>query len=140
MGSKCFKLCCNNCKCQYWRYILQKNGDATCADIIQILVLPEKPPILLCNDGTTSYTIYAPIYLNSVVWYNSAGQQVATGSTLVITSNTLGLADGTEYFYYKGDFGTPNICECDVELCCPVRINTRFCCPTPNCIDITIIK
>ena len=140
MGSKCFKLCCNNCKCQYWRYILQKNGDATCADIIQISVLPEKPPILLCNDGTTSYTIYAPTYLNSVVWYNSAGQEVATGSTLVITSNTLGLADGTETFYYKGYFGTPNTCECDIELCCPVRINTRFCCPTPNGIDITIIK
>ena len=123
-----------------YQYILQKIGDATCADIIQISVLPENPPIILCNDGTTSYTIIAPTYLNSIVWYNSTGQQVGTGPNLVITSNTLGLTDGTAYFYYKGDFGTPNVCECDVELCCPVRINTRFCCPTPNCIDITIIK
>lgn len=123
-----------------YQYILQKIGDVTCFDIVQVKVMPENPPIILCNDGTSSYKMVAPTYLSNVIWYNMAGQQVGVGASLLITSNTLGLADGTEYYYYKGDFGTPNVCECDVVLCCPVKITTRYCCPTPNCIDITIIK
>ena len=119
-------------------FILQKIGDATCSDIVQVKVNNSADAVVLCNDGTTSYTIYAPTYLTNVIWYNMAGTQVGTGSTLVITSNTVGLSDGIEYYYYKGDFGTPNVCECDVELCCPVKITTRFCCPTPNCIDIKV--
>jgi hypothetical protein len=123
-----------------YQFILQKIGDATCSDIVQVKVNNSTEAVVLCNDGTKSYTIYAPTYLTNVIWYNMAGTQVGTGSTLVVTSNTLGLADGMEYFYYKGDFGTPNVCECDVELCCPVKITTRFCCPTPNCIDIKGLK
>jgi Ig-like domain CHU_C associated len=123
-----------------YQYMLQKIGDVTCFDIVQVKVIPENPPIILCNDGTSSYKIVAPTYLSNVIWYNMAGQQVGAGASLVITSNTLGLADGTEYYYYKGDFGTPNVCECDIELCCPVKITTKYCCPTPNCIDVTGIK
>ena len=67
-----------------------------------------------------------------------AGTQVGTGATLVVTSNTVGLSDGTEAFYYVGQSTTLN--GCDVELCCPVKFITQACCPTPNCGAITVIK
>lgn len=123
-----------------YQYILQKIGDITCFNNVQVAVMPENPPIVICNDGISSFRMIAPTYLSNVIWYNLAGQQVGTGSSLVVTSNTLGLADGSETFYYKGDFGTPNVCECDIELCCPIKITTKYCCLTPNCIDISAVK
>jgi hypothetical protein len=121
-----------------YKFVLQKIGEATCFDEVFVTVSNGETPIVLCNDGSTSYTVVAQSGLTNVVWYNMAGTQVGTGSTLIVTSNTTGLADGTEAFYYVGQNGTAS--GCDIELCCPVKFLTQTCCPTPNCVGVTIIK
>ena len=121
-----------------YKFNLQKTGEATCFDEIQITVNNGDVPIVLCNDGSTSYNVVAQAGLTNVVWYNMAGVQVGTGTTLVVKSTTLGLEDGTEAFYYIGQNGTAS--GCDVELCCPVKFLTQTCCPVPNCVNVTIIK
>jgi Repeat of unknown function (DUF5650) len=122
-----------------YQFILQKIGDATCSDIVQVVVRNAADPIVLCNDASTSYTIVAPSMLTNVIWYNRAGTQVGTGSTLVVKSTTLGLEDGSEAYYYKGVSGNATTI-CDEELCCPISFLTKFCCPTRNCVDITTQK
>ena len=121
-----------------YQFILQKIGDATCSDIVQVQVNAATAPIMLCNDGSTSYTIVAPSMLTNVIWYNMAGIQVGTGTSLIVKSTTLGLEDGTEAYYYKVVGNTSTAC--DSELCCPVSFTTKPCCPTQNCVDIITIK
>ena len=120
-----------------YQFILHKNGDATCSDIVQVQVNAATDPIILCNDGSTSYTIVAPSMLTNVIWYNMAGLEVGTGANLVVKSTTLGLEDGTEAYYFRS--GNANTA-CDEELCCPVSFLTKSCCLTQNCVDFTIIK
>ena len=121
-----------------YKFILRKIGEATCFDEIQIIVSNGDTPIILCNDGSTYYTLTAPSGLTNVIWYNMAGVQVRTGVNLVVKSTTNGLEDGTEAFYYVGQNGT--LSGCDVELCCPVKFLTQICCPRPNCVGVTVIK
>lgn len=121
-----------------YKFRIQKTGDATCSDEMQVVVTAGEVPIVLCNDGSTSYTLLAQAGLTNVVWYNMAGVQVGTGASLIVKSTTTGLEDGTEAFYYVGQSGTAT--GCDVELCCPVKFLTQSCCPTPNCLSVTIIK
>jgi Domain of unknown function DUF11 len=121
-----------------YKFILRKTGEVTCFDEIQITVTNGDTPIVLCNDGSTSYTLVAQAGLTNVIWYNMAGVQVGTGLNLVVKSTTTGLEDGSEAFYFVGQNGTAS--GCDVELCCPVKFLTQTCCPTPNCVGVTVIK
>ena len=123
-----------------YKFRLQKTGDATCFDEIQITQTTGDAAIALCNDGSTAYTITAQNGLTNVIWYNMAGTQVGTDTTLIVKSTTVGLEDGTEAFYYVGQSTDPATSGCDVELCCPVKFITQACCPTPNCGTVTIIK
>lgn len=121
-----------------YTFTLQTIGDPTCKDDIQVVVSSGDAPVVLCDNGTTSYTLTAASGLTNVKWYNMAGDEVGTGSTLTVSSNTLGLSDGTEAYYYIGESLT--LTGCDVELCCPVKFLTQSCCPTPNCATVTVIK
>jgi uncharacterized repeat protein (TIGR01451 family) len=121
-----------------YKFILQKTGETTCFDEIQIIVTAGDVPIVLCSDGSTFYTIIAQAGLTNVVWYNMADVQVGTGNSLIVKATTLGLEDGVEAYYYKGQSSTST--GCDAELCCPVKFLTQNCCPTPNCAGVTIIK
>lgn len=94
--------------------------------------------VSLCDDGSIDYILTAPNNLTNVVWYAMDGQQAGTGNTLVVTSKTPGLEDGSEAYYYKGVDGSKT--GCDIELCCPVQFVTRYCCPVPNCLSISVIK
>lgn len=121
-----------------YSFRLQKISDATCSDVMTITVTNGDTPIILCNDGSTNYTLTAPTNLTNVVWYNTTGTQVGTGANLIVTSNTTGLSDGSEAFYYIGEDGTAS--GCDVQLCCPVKFLTQTCCSTPNCGNVTVKK
>ena len=121
-----------------YKFVLSQTADATCKDEMQIIVTNGDVSITLCSDGSTSYTLIAQANLTNVVWYNMAGQQVGTGANLIVTSNTSGLADGSEAFYFVGQDGTAS--GCDVQLCCPVKFITQNCCPVPNCVGVTVVK
>ena len=123
-----------------YKFRLQKTGDATCFDEMQVIVTAGSTAIALCNDGSTSYTLVAQSGITNVIWYNMAGVQVGTGTNLVVKSTTLGLEDGTEAYYYVGTSTTGSTSGCDVELCCPVKFITQSCCPTPNCLSVSVIK
>lgn len=77
----------------------------------------------ICDDASNSVSLEAPSAYTNIVWYNEAGTQVGTGNPLVVNSNTTGLSDGMEEFYYEALDGN----SCPVELCCPVVINTTTC-------------
>lgn len=119
-----------------YHYVLQTIGNTTCNDEVLVIVTNGDVPIVLCNDGSTSTTLVAPSNLTNVVWYNSAGQQVGTGYNLVVTSNTTGLQDSYDIFFYRGIDNTGSTVEQD----CPVRVITEVCCINTNCIDIKTIK
>lgn len=119
-----------------YKFVLTNTSDAACKDEMQVIVTEGDTPILLCDDGSTSYTLTAQAGLTNVVWYNMAGQQVGTGNTLVVSSNTNGLSDGSEAFYYEASDASL----CPVEACCPVKFITESCCPVPNCLSVTVIK
>lgn len=121
-----------------YSFRLQKTGDATCSDVMTVTVTNGEAPNVLCNDGSTSVTLEAPANLTNVKWYSMDGTEVGAGNSLIVTSNTGGLADGTEAYYYIGEDGTAS--GCAVELCCPVKFLTQDCCPTPNCAGVTVIK
>ena len=121
-----------------YRFRLRSTFDITCFDEVIITVSQGEAPIVLCDDGTGGHLAHAPANLSNVIWYSMSGQQVGTGNAFVITSKTPGLEDGAEAYYYVGVDGTAT--GCDVELCCPVRISTRYCCPVPNCFGVTVIK
>ena len=120
-----------------YKFIL-RNTNILCTDEVQIALSNGTNPIILCNDGSTSYSLFAPSNLTNVIWYNMAGTQVGTGNILLVKSTTLGLEDGSEAYYYRGVDG--NASGCDVELCCPFTFLTQVCCPTNNCIEIMTIK
>jgi hypothetical protein len=87
----------------------------------------------VCNNGSNNVTISAPVDITNVIWYNSSNIQVGTGNTLVVNSNTNGLSDGSESYYYRG----LNSSSCDVNLCCPVLVSTTPCSSctlTANCV------
>lgn len=117
-----------------YEFVLKVTG-FSCEDIVKVTVNAETPH-LLCNDGSTSVTATAEAGLTNIIWYNQANQQVGTGLELTITSNMAGLSDGREWFYYVGKDAN----NCDKTLCCPVSIITEDCCPTPNCLNVTVIK
>lgn len=119
-----------------YRYVLQIIGDINCKDEALVIVTNGDVPIVICNDASTSTTLNTPSNLSSVVWYNSAGTQVVTGYSLVITSNTAGLQDSFEIFYYRGHDNTGNTVEQD----CPTRVVTKVCCINTICVDIKTIK
>ncbi len=79
----------------------------------------------VCLDGSNSLTLTADSGLTGVEWFNSAGSPVGTGVTLTVDVNTLGLADGSESFYYTAVDGNA----CSIELCCPVMVETELCGP-----------
>ncbi|MDP5138928.1 MAG: hypothetical protein NWP83_00490, partial [Spirosomaceae bacterium] len=119
-------------------FTLQKEGDPTCSNEMTVTVTNGDVPNVLCNDGSTSVTLEAPANLTNVIWFSMDGTEVGTGNSLIVTSNTGGLADGTEAYYYIGEDGSAS--GCAVELCCPVKFITQDCCPTPNCVGVTVIK
>ena len=119
-----------------YTFTLQTIGDSTYKDDIQVIVYEGDEPKVLCNDGTTSYTLSAQTGLKNIKWYNMANEEVGTGSTLIVSSNTLGLADGIEAYYYVGESMT--LIGNKIELCCPVKFQTQSCCSTPNCLTITV--
>jgi hypothetical protein len=120
-----------------YKFRLQKTGDATCSDEMQVVVTLGDAVIILCNDGSTSYTLVSQPSYSNVIWYNMAGVQVGTGTSLIVKSTTLGLEDGSEAYYYVG---TNTIDGCAGELCCPVKFMTQSCCPFPNCKNVTVVK
>ena len=120
-----------------YKFRLQKTGDATCSDEMQVIVTAGDAVIMLCNDGSTVYTLIAQSGYTNVVWYNMAGVQVGTGTNLVVSATTVGLEDGSEAYYYEGTNSTDG---CAGELCCPVKFMTQSCCPLPNCKTVTVIK
>ncbi len=116
-----------------YKFILRVKGSAACADTMQIVVSVGDPAFVLCDDGTTSYTLTADVGVTNVVWYNMAGVQVGTGSTLFVNSKTLGLEDGSEAFYYTALDTTG----CTAESCCPIKFTTEQCCPVvPYCLPV----
>lgn len=123
-----------------YQFALQKIGDATCSDEILVNVNNDTPPIILCNNGIDSYKIVAQTNLTNVIWYNMAGTQVGTGPELIVKSTMPGLEDGTAAYYYSGQSLNSNDAACDLELCCPVKISLKNCCPSPNCVEIITIK
>jgi len=84
----------------------------------------DNTPNMICDDATTSYTLTAEAGLTNVVWYNSSDVQVGTGNTLVVDSNTPGMDDGNDSYYYEATDGNG----CPIELCCPVYFETEVCC------------
>lgn len=120
-----------------YKFILRTKGNISCADTMQVVVSDGGSAYVLCSDGTTSYTLTADAGTSNVVWFNMAGVQVGTGSTLYVNSKTLGLEDGSEAFYYVADNGTT----CTNETCCPVKFTVELCCPVvPYCLPITLKK
>ena len=120
-----------------YKFILQPIGNTSCSDTIQVVVSDGGVANVLCKDGSTSYTLTADAGTTNVVWFNMAGAQVGTGSTLIVNAMTLGLEDGTEAFYYTALNGSL----CDAEACCPVKFVTEDCCPaTPYCMPIGFKK
>ncbi len=79
----------------------------------------------VCDDASNSLTLTADSGLTGVEWFNSADTPVGTGVTLIVDSNTPGLADGSESFYYTAVDGNA----CSIELCCPVMVETELCGP-----------
>lgn len=77
----------------------------------------------ICNGGTNSVTFSARTGLTSVAWFNEADIQVGTGTSLVVSSNTDGLADGAEEFRYTAldANGDP------FPSACPFRVVTETC-------------
>ena len=118
-----------------YKFRLQKTGDASCYDEMQVVV-SNPTGYVLCRDGSTSYTLLSEPNTTNVVWYNMSGVQVGTGSSLIVSATMAGLEDGIESYYYTAKDAN----NCDAELCCPVRFVTQNCCPTPNCKGITVIK
>lgn len=96
-------------------------------------------PILetVCDDATDSATLTADAGMTNYQWYNEAGILAGeTSQTLVVDSNTPGMADGSEDFYYEATDASG----CPGELCCPVTVATEVCgtpCTTPNCFGIS---
>jgi len=84
----------------------------------------DNTPHMLCDDASNSYTITAQTGLVNIVWYNSAGDQVGTGNTLIVDSNTPGMADGSDNYYYEATDAT----NCPINLCCPIYFETETCC------------
>lgn len=121
-----------------YTFILQNTGETTCNDEMTVTVTEGEQSTALCNDGSASYTLVAQANLNNVKWYSMDGTEVGTGNSLIVSSNTSGMEDGSEAYYFVGeDTSTGN---CIVELCCPVKFISQNCCPTPNCLSVTIIK
>jgi len=72
--------------------------------------------------------------LTNVVWYNSTDTQVGTGDTLTVNATTLGMADGTDSYYYTGE----NVSGCEAGLCCPIVVTTEDCCKPDICLPFTV--
>ncbi|MEQ1744486.1 MAG: GEVED domain-containing protein, partial [Saprospiraceae bacterium] len=81
------------------------------------------PAQTVCNDGSTSVTLTAQAGLTNYQWFNEAGTVVGSSQNLVVNSNTAGMADGSEEFYFTATDGN----NCPIELCCPVTVTTQAC-------------
>lgn len=105
----------------------------TLTDSIFIEVL-SVDSIMICSDTTNHAEILASPGLSNVVWYNSAGTQVGTGSTFLMDASTLGMEDGTDSYYYTAEDAT----SCDVGLCCPIVVTVEDCCKADICLPYTV--
>lgn len=120
-----------------YQFILQPIGNTSCSDTMQVVVSNGGTANVLCNNGTSSYTLTADTGTSNVVWFNMAGIQVGTGSTLFVNFKTPGLEDGIEAFYYTAQTGAT----CNSEVCCPIKFITEDCCPVmPYCTPLGFKK
>ena len=97
-------------------------GGCTATDSVTV-VQGVLDTVIICNDGVDSFRLTAPSGLVNVQWFTADSTFVGTYDTLVVTSNTLGLADGTETYH----FNAFNATGCPVNSCCPVVVNTISC-------------
>lgn len=104
------------------------NGNANEDDIATACV---STPVEVCEDGTTTVLLTAPSGYNNYQWYKDG---VLIGGE---TNDNYTATDVGEYTYTVND-ATANSCE--GTLCCPVIIVSIQCCPTTQCIPITISK
>ncbi|MEZ5039327.1 MAG: SdrD B-like domain-containing protein [Saprospiraceae bacterium] len=72
----------------------------------------------ICDDGTSTITLTAPLGLLSVMWFNEANTLVGQGASFEVDANTPGMEDDIESFYYTATDESG----CPAELCCPVEI------------------
>ncbi|MEZ4901616.1 MAG: hypothetical protein R2822_07580 [Spirosomataceae bacterium] len=84
---------------------------------------PQSSSVVICDNGSTSTVLTAPATHTNVVWYNSEDTQVGTGSSLTVTSNTAGMGDGSDFFYYNAI----DAAGCAINLCCVVSVETKTC-------------
>lgn len=91
------------------------------------------PTYQVCSDGSTSQTLSVPAGYTNTIWYNSNGDQVGTGPTLIVDDSLLG-ADNSECFYSESFDANA----CPAQSCCPVIIESESCCPFPNCRQIIV--
>jgi len=96
------------------------------------------PMETLCADGSESLTLACQTSTTDVSWYDSNGNAVGSGCNLVITPSMVG--DGTSgetmCFYYEAN----DMSACSGETCCPIIIELIDCCPTENCLGISITR
>ena len=79
--------------------------------------------VSICNDGIDSFRLAAPSGLMNVQWFTANNTLIGSTDTITVTSNTLGLSDGTETYH----FTALNSTGCPVNSCCPVVVNTISC-------------
>ena len=92
------------------------------------------PTYQVCSDGSTSQTLSVPAGFSNTIWYDSNGNQVGTGPTLIVNDSLLG-PDNSECFYSE----SLDANNCNSQSCCPVIIQSASCCPSPNCRQIIVV-
>jgi Right handed beta helix region len=119
-----------------YKFYLQNTTDPSCQDEMQVIVANSATASILCDNGTTSYTLTAQSGLLEVKWYNEAQQEVGVGTSFVVSTSIAGLEDKSESFYYIGKLASG----CEVSLCCPTNFVVQSCCASPNCLAVTVLK
>ena len=84
----------------------------------------------VCSDGSDSVTLNCLSGSTNVIWYNSLGNQVGTGCSLIVdnTSVGTGAVGQSECFYYEAldSDGCPGV------SCCPINLTVIACCVDPD--------
>ncbi len=103
-------------------YVLATDG--SCTSTSSLMITHATPDmVMICDNASNSATFTAQAGLTGVEWFNSANTSVGTGDMLTVNSNTTGMGDGSDSFYYTATDGSG----CAIGLCCPIEVQTEVC-------------
>jgi len=108
--------------------------DAYCRPYAEMMVIVyPNEPYEVCDDGVSTIMLTTDPSLTNVIWYNSANIPIGSGNSIVIDTNTAGMADKIEAFHFTTDQSG-----CAGGSCCPITVNLIDCCKD-DCLPVNLI-